>query len=75
MEIHKHDIAIVTHHAPCLFIPQAQRKALQAGPQREWFDLLKNRVVVVAFFQIVIGYARAEVVDVVKADIARNPLH
>ena len=60
-------------HAP-VFIPQMQTHRLQAGPRRERLDLLEDRVFIVAALELVVGDAWAEMMDVVEADIAADPL-
>src|SRR5436189_4930047 len=64
----------VADEHPALFIPKTKRERFEAAAQRHGFDLLKQRVRLVASLQIVIGNARAEMVDMVKADVAGKPL-
>jgi hypothetical protein len=49
-------------------------ETLQAGEQSDWFDGAKERLRTVAFLKMVIGDTRAQVVDMVKADVAGKPL-
>ena len=56
-----------------LLVPQPQRNTFQAGEQRDGVHLLELRVLVVALLQRVVGDARAEVMNVVQADIAGEP--
>ena len=57
-----------------LLIPKAKRQGFEAGEQRYWFNGLKQRLRVVAPLQVVIRDPRAQVVNVVEADVAREPL-
>src|ERR1700691_694504 len=56
------------------FIPQAERNGFHARKEGDGFDLLKEWVGLVAFLQVVIGDARAEVVNVMEPDVAGEPL-
>ena len=57
-----------------LFIPETEGEGLQAGEQRDGFDGLEQWLRLMAFFEVIIGNSRAEMMDVVKADVAREPL-
>ena len=57
------------HPAPAL-VPEAEVEAFEAGEQGDGFDGLKEWFGPVAAFELVVGDARAEVVDVVETDIA-----
>ena len=50
-------------------IPQPERNRFHAARQIYRF-YLKDLILLMTLFQLVIGYPRAEMVDVVKADIA-----
>ena len=66
--------ALVADHLLAVFIPEAIAERLEASEQRDGFHLLENRNLVVSALQIVVRDARAEVVDVVEANIAGEPL-
>src|SRR6185503_6080110 len=66
--------ATVADQLALAFVPQPQVHGLEAFPQRQRLDLLEQRVVLVAFLQVVIRDARRQVVDVVEADVAAEPL-
>jgi hypothetical protein len=57
-----------------LFIPQSQRSRFQTGKQSDRFYFREQRVGFVAPLQIVVRYPRAQMMDVMKADVAREPL-
>ena len=64
----------VADQLPALLVPEVKRQALQAGPQRDGLDLLEQPLALVAVLQVVVGNARAQMVDVVEADTGREPL-
>src|SRR5688500_11417006 len=64
----------VPNELPALLVPEAKPERSQAGYQRDGRDLLKQPVALVTSLQVVVGNARAQVVDVMKADVARQPL-
>ncbi len=55
-------------------IPQTVGSGFQAGAQGDRRHGLEKRLGLVAFLEVVIRNARAQVVDVVKADVAGEPL-
>ena len=57
-----------------LLIPQPERKRLEAAEQSHRFDGLEKRFRPVALLQVIVRNARAQVVDVVKPDVARESL-
>ena len=57
-----------------LLIPQPERERLEAADERDGLHRLKQRLGLVAFLEVVVRNARAQVVDVVEADVAREPL-
>ncbi len=64
----------VTDQFLSLFVPQPIRKGLQARHHGDRFNLLEERIGAVAFFQVVIGDTRAQMVNMMKTDVARKPL-
>ena len=56
-----------------LFIPQAEEQRFEAFRKRQRFDL-EHGILVVAFLQFVIGDPWAQVMDVMKTNIACKPL-
>lgn len=62
------------HKTLLLLIPQRQRHRAQAAADSQMGHALEQGVLIVAFLQVIVGNARAEVVDVMKADVARKPL-
>lgn len=61
------------HQAVVLLVVEAEFQRVHAGAQGDGFDV-EQVVLGVSLLQVVVGDARAEVVDVVKADVARKPL-
>ena len=57
-----------------LLIPQVQEDALEAGQQGDGLHILEGGVLVMGALQVVVGNARRQVVQVVEADVAREPL-
>ena len=53
-----------------LLVPEPKRKGLEAGKQRYWLNGLKERFGLVALLQIIVGNARAQMMNVMKPDIA-----
>src|ERR1044072_2491269 len=62
------------HELAALFIEQPKTERAQTGQQRDRLYFLEERIGVVTALQIVIWNARAEVVNVVKANVAGEPL-
>src|SRR6202789_3576718 len=59
---------------PVLLVPQAKRRSLQTRGQRNWLDLREEFIRVVTLLQVVVGNEGAQMVDMMKTDIAREPL-
>ena len=57
-----------------LFIPETEAECFEAGEQREGRHFLKQRLRFVAPLQIVIGDPGAQMMNMMKADAAREPL-
>ena len=53
-----------------LFVPETESEGLQARKQRDRFHALKQGMRFVTSFQIVVWNTRAQMVDMVKSDIA-----
>jgi hypothetical protein len=66
--------AAEAHELAGLLIPEPEGERLEAREQRERFDLGKQCVCFMAPLQIVIGDPRAQMMNVMKADIAGEPL-
>src|SRR4051812_29397203 len=64
----------VTDQLARRFVPQPEGERLQAADERNRFHALKQRLGLVAPLEVVIGNARAQVMDVMKSDVARKPL-
>ena len=56
------------------FIPETEGEGFQAPKEGHRFDRLEKRLGFVAFFQVIIRYARAKMVDVMEANVAGKPL-
>src|SRR6185369_15155536 len=56
------------------FVPKAIGEGFEAGKERNRFDGLKERFGAMAFLQMIVRNRRAEVMDVMKADVAGKPL-
>src|ERR1041384_2113579 len=59
---------------PPLLIPQAEGQRFKAGKQRHRFDRLKQRLSSVAFLEVVVRDAGAEMMNVMVPDVAGEPL-
>ena len=59
---------------PALFIPESKRQRFETTEERDRLHLLKERVGFVASLQIIIGYARTQMMNVMESDVAREPL-
>src|SRR5579872_5689091 len=57
-----------------LFVPETEGERFETGKQSDRLHTLEQRVRVVAFLQIVIGNPRAQMMDVMKSDVAGKPL-
>ena len=63
-----------SHPLLVLFIPQTESDGLQARDEGNRLDLPEKCIRIVAFLQMVVGNGRAQMMDMMKADIARKPL-
>src|SRR5437867_12681220 len=66
--------AAIAHELAVLLIPEAEGERLEAGEQRDRLDVLEQGIGLVASLQVVVRNPRAEVVNVVESDVAREPL-
>lgn len=57
-----------------LLVPEPEGERFEAGEQRDGRHGLEERFGFVTFFEVVVWYARTEVMDVVEADAAGEPL-
>src|SRR5271166_7005255 len=57
-----------------LLVPELERHRANPVPQRERGHVVEDRVLVVRALQVVVRYARAQVVNVVVADVAAEEL-
>src|SRR5438105_15421133 len=57
-----------------LLVPEPEAERFEAAEKRERFYLLKHQMRFVASLQIVIRNSRAQMVDVVIADVSGEPL-
>ena len=57
-----------------LFVPKTKREAFKAGKQGNRFNGLKQRLRFMAFLEMIIRDACAEMMNVMKPDIAGEPL-
>ena len=64
----------VAHQAPPLLVPEPEGEGFETGKQRDGLHGLKQRLGAVTLFQMVVGNPRAEVMDVMKANVAGKPL-
>jgi len=64
----------VTDQFVSLFVPEPERKRFETGEESDWLHGLEERIREVAFLEVVIRNSRAQMVNVVKADVAREPL-
>jgi len=56
------------------FVPKAIGEGFEAGKERDGFDGLKERFGAVTFLEVIVRNRRAQVMDVMKADVAGKPL-
>ena len=61
-------------HLPVDFIPQSQFDGFETAEKAEFWCLLEEGVREMASFEVVIGNHRVEVMDVMIANVAREPL-
>src|ERR1700678_1371676 len=59
---------------PVLLVPQTKRRRLQTRGQCNWLDLREEFIRIVTLLQVVVGNEGAQMVDMMKSDIAREPL-
>src|SRR5687768_1435036 len=62
------------HQLSALFIPETEGEGLQDGEEGDGLDALEKGMGAVASLEVVIGNARAEMVNVMEADVAGKPL-
>src|SRR5437762_9541256 len=63
----------VTYQFSALLIPQTEGKRFEAWKQGHRFYHLKERLGFMALLQVVIGDSRAQVMNMVKADVSGKP--
>src|ERR1043165_5094981 len=56
------------------FVPKAKGEGFEAGKEGDGFDGLKERFGAMAFLEVIVRNRRAQVMDVMKADVAGEPL-
>jgi hypothetical protein len=61
-------------HPAAIFIPQTEFQGLQTGTQGDRLDLVEDGIFLLAFFEVIVGNPRAEMVQVVESDIPAEPL-
>ena len=59
---------------PVLLVPQTKRRRLQTRGQCNWLYLREEFIRIVTLLQVVVGNEGAQMVDMMKPDIAREPL-
>src|SRR5882672_145611 len=64
----------VAYQFATLFIPETEGERFEAGKQRDRLHRLKQRLRFVALLQVIIRNPRAEMMNVMKPDVARKPL-
>jgi hypothetical protein len=64
----------IAHQLSPALVPEAEAETLDAGEQSDRLDGLKERFGTMAFLGMIIGDARAYVVEVVETNVARKPL-
>src|SRR5204862_8241961 len=57
-----------------LLVPESEREGFKTSQQCDGLHALKQGIGIVASLQIVIGNTRAQMMDMVKADVAGEPL-
>ena len=57
-----------------LFVPKTEGERLEAGEERDGFNFLEQRLGFVAAFEVVVRDTRAQMMDVMEADVAGEPL-
>ena len=62
------------HQEPSLLVPQGEPRAFQTADRGEASGVAKFGILVKAFAQAIVRYLAADVMDVVEADIAGQPM-
>src|SRR5436190_7366000 len=62
------------NETPLVFIPQAEGERLEAGEEFDGRHHLKKRMRTMAAFEVVVWDAGTQMMDVMEADVAREPL-
>ena len=60
----------ITHEFPALLIPKAEGERFETAEQSDRLHALKERIGLVTSLQIVVRNTRAQMVNVVEADVA-----
>ena len=55
-------------------VPKAKGKGLETGEERDRLNGLKQVICIVTAFEVVVGDSRTQMVNVVEADVAGEPL-
>lgn len=63
-----------THEYTTLLIPQAEAERFEARQQGDWLNCRKKRISLVTSLQMIVGNARAQVMDVMEPNVAGEPL-
>src|SRR6266545_3165166 len=66
--------AAVAHQLATLFVPEPEGEGFKARKQRDRRHALKDRLGFVAFLEVIIGNPRTQMMDVMKPDVAGEPL-
>src|SRR6266508_1974235 len=66
--------AAIADQLATLFIPKTKSERLEAREQRDGLDALKQRLRFVALLQVIIRNARTQMMNVMKPDVAGEPL-
>ena len=62
------------HELAVFFVPKAEGHGFASFPESDGVDAGEDLVRVLTALEVLVGDARAEVVDVVEADVAGEPL-
>src|SRR5439155_7129846 len=58
-----------------LLVPESEGEGFETGKERDGLHALKQRLCFVALLQVIIGNPRTQMMNVVKPDVAGEPLH
>jgi len=64
----------IANQLAALFVPEPESERLKAGEERDGFHSLKQRLGLVTLLKMIVRNPRAEVMDVMEANVPGKPL-